>query len=83
MIINHHIKNNHIGAAIRFAKICYELDPDFVLANSAHVLLLAKKSVKYNDEKLAYLIIKNANQRHYQSLNDKAYLEMEILLSES
>jgi len=83
LIINHHIKNHHTGAAIRFAKICYESDPDFVLANSAHVLLLAKECVKYNDEQLAYLIIKEANQRYHQLLNDKAYLDMELLLSEA
>lgn len=82
LIINHHIKNHHIGAGIRFAKICYELEPGFVLANSAHVLLLAKECVKYNDEQLAYHIIKDANQRYHQLLNDKAYLEMELLLSE-
>ena len=82
LIINHHIKNQHVGAAIRFAKICYELDYDFVLANSAHVLLLAKECIKYNDEKLAFLIIKDASQRYHHLLNDKAYLDMELLLSE-
>jgi len=83
LIINHHIRNQHTVAAIRFAKICYDLDSDFVLANSAHVLLLAKECVKYNDEKLAYLIIKDVTQRYRQSLNDKACLEMELLLSET
>ena len=83
LIINHHIKNDHSSAAIRFAKICYELDPDFVLANPAHVLLLAKKCIEYNDEKLAYLIIKDSSQRYHNTVNDKLCLDMEVLLSET
>ena len=82
LIIGHHINNQHFGAAIRFAKLCYDSDSEFVLANSAHVLLLSKECMKHKDDNLAYLIIKNANYRYHNTLDVKTYQDMELLLNE-
>ena len=83
LVIDLHLQHEHSGAAIRIAKLCYELDENFVLADPLHIVPLAKECMRCNEQRLAYLLVKNAKQRYEASINHDMCHELELLLSTS
>jgi len=81
LIIDLHVQHRQYLPAINIAKKCHSIAPDFVLADSLHVLVLAKQAMAVNEYDLAWMIIKNANGRYGNTIDTVhcALLEVELL----
>jgi membrane associated rhomboid family serine protease len=81
LIIDLHLHNRQYLSAINMAKQCHTIAPEFVLADSLHVLVLAKQAMVVNEYELAWMIIKNVNVRYGNAIDTirSTLLEVELL----
>jgi membrane associated rhomboid family serine protease len=81
LIIDLRLAKQQSGAALRIARTMYENTGHVLLANPAHVLLLAQAAKEMNDYELAYEIVKQADNRYFGKCLGEGYLylEMELL----
>ena len=81
LIIDSHMHNRQYSAANNMAKQCHTIAPDFVLADSLHVLVLAKHAMTVNEYELAWMIVRNAGERYGNTIDTIgcALLEVELL----
>jgi len=81
LVIEDYMSSKQYGAAIRVAKLCYEHDDSFLLADPKYVVLLAEECISCNEEKLAHLIVKNAKSRYFSNINFEMCAKYESLLT--
>ena len=81
LIIDLHLHNRQYLSAINMARQCHTFAPEFVLADSLHVLVLAKHAMAVNEYELTLMILKNANERYGDTIDTVrcALLEVELL----
>lgn len=81
LIIDQRLNQQHTGGALRAAQALLVTKGSILLANPAHVLLLANAAKEVNEYELAYALVKNAEERYWGKCEGETYvlLEMELL----
>jgi membrane associated rhomboid family serine protease len=81
LIIDLHLLNRQYLPAVKLAKQCHSIAPEFILANPMHVLVLAKQAMAVNEYELAWMITGNSNERYGDAIDTVqcALLEVELL----
>ena len=74
------MRNNNFHRALEITKCCITVSDDFLIADPAHVQLLAKHAIETNQHDVAYTIIKNAAERYGDSINITQCVLLEIKL---